>query len=125
VGWEQQGFAGFAGYGWYFQNVEVPSRLAARKHLYLYFRGVNEQVWVYINGELAFERSYAKTDAAVGSLLGVPIGFDAARWLKSGQPNRIAIRVMHATGLGGISFPAMLIGTDEECTTAQLDAFRQ
>jgi hypothetical protein len=32
--------------------------------------------------------------------------------------------VTHATGLGGISFPAMLIGTDEDCTTAELDAYR-
>lgn len=124
VGWEQQGFAGLEGFGWYFQNVDVPANLAARKHLYLYFRGVNEQAWVYVNGELAFERTYRSTGAAAGALAGTPFRFDAARWLKSDQPNRVAIRVTHATGLGGISFPAMLIGTDEECTAAQLDAFR-
>ena len=56
--------------------------------------------------------------------MGAPFSFDAAQWLKPGLPNRVAIRVTHATGLGGISFPAMLIGTDEECTTAQLDAYR-
>jgi hypothetical protein len=34
--------------------------------MYLFFRGVNEQAWVYVNGELAFERTYAATDADVG-----------------------------------------------------------
>ncbi len=124
VGWEQQGFPGLDGFGWYFQNLEVPADLAARKHIYLYFRSVNEQAWVYVNGELAFERTYASTGAAVGDLMGVPFSFDAARWLKPGLPNRVAIRVTHATGLGGISFPAMLIGTDEDRTTAELDAYR-
>ncbi len=50
VGWEQQGFPGFKGYGWYFQNLEVADELFAKNHLYLYLRGVNEQAWVYVNG---------------------------------------------------------------------------
>lgn len=125
VGWEQQGFPGLDGFGWYFQNLEVPSDLAARKHIHLYFRGVNEQAWVYVNGELAFERTYASTGKGVSELAGAPFSFDAAKWLKPGVPNRIAIRVTHSAGLGGISFPAMLIATDEERTTAELDAYRQ
>jgi len=124
VGWEQQGFPGLDGFGWYFQNVEVPSDLATRKHAYLYLRNVNEQAWVYINGELAFERTYATTGAQAGDLVGAPISFDAARWLQPGLANRVAIRVTHAVGLGGISFPGMLIGTDDECSTAQLDTYR-
>ena len=35
--------------------------MAAKAHLYLYLRGVNEQVWVYINGQPIFERTYAST----------------------------------------------------------------
>ena len=85
---------------------------------------MNEQAWVYVNGELAFERTYASAGGGVGDLMGVPFSFDAAHWLKPGLPNRVAIRVTHATGLGGINFPAMLIGTDEDRTTAELDAYR-
>jgi len=124
VGWEQQGFAGLDGYGWYFQNLEVPEALAGRTHLYLYFRGVNEQAWVYVNGELAGERSYTSTGQGVGDLVGAPFSFDAKRWLKPSAQNEVAVRVTHATGLGGISMPAMLVGTDEECSTEQLDAYR-
>lgn len=124
VGWEQQGFPGFAGYGWYFQNLEIPDELAGRKHLYLDFLGVNEQAWVYVNGKPAFERSYASTGKGVGDLAGAPFSFDAKQWLRAGGQNTIAVRVTHASGLGGICLPSMLIGTDEECTTEQLEKYR-
>ncbi|MFH2069567.1 MAG: hypothetical protein ABII89_08945, partial [Candidatus Omnitrophota bacterium] len=80
-------------------------------HLYLYFRGVNERGWVYVNGEPAFEGSWT-------------LSSDVKRYLKQGSRNRIAIGVTHSSGLGGISYPAMLIGTDEECTAAQLNKYR-
>jgi hypothetical protein len=124
VGWEQQGFPGFDGYGWYFQILEVPDELASKQHLYMYFLAVNEQAWVYVNDELAFERSYASTGKGVGDLAGAPFSFDARRWLKPGARNRVAVRVTHSSGLGGIWLPAMLVGTDEECSTEQLDRFR-
>ena len=124
VGWEQQGFPGFDGYGWYFQNLEIPDELMAKPHLYLDFLGVNEQAWVYVNGAPAFERSYASTGKGVGELAGPPLCFDAKKWLKPGIKNTIALRVMHASGLGGIWLPAVLVGTDEECTAAQLDKYR-
>lgn len=56
---------------------------------------------------------------------GAPFSFDAAQWLKPGVDNQVAIRFTHATGAGGICFPAMLIATAGEHITAELDAFRQ
>jgi hypothetical protein len=44
--------------------------------------------------------------------------------LKVGARNTIAVRVTHASGLGGIWLPAMAFGTDEACTTEQLDKYR-
>ena len=124
VGWEQQGFPGFEGYGWYFQSLEVPPELAEKEHLYLYFSGVNEQAWVYVNGEPAFERTYGSTGASVGDLIGRPFSFDAKKWLRAGKGNRIAVRVTHSSGLGGICFPAMMVGTEEECSTENLAQYR-
>jgi hypothetical protein len=124
VGWEQQGFPGFDGYGWYFQYLDVPDELLAKNHLYLCFRGVNEQAWVYVNGELAVERTYSSTGKSVGDLGGTPFSADIKKYLKPGGKNRIAVRVTHASGLGGIWLPAMLVGTEEECTTEQLDKYR-
>ena len=124
VGWEQQGFPGLDGYGWYFQNLEVPQSFGGKEHLYLYLRMVNEQAWVYINGELACERTYASTGKGPAELTGTPVLFDAAKWLKAGATNRIAIRVAHETGLGGISFPGMLVASDQELTPDQVDGAR-
>ena len=124
VGWEQQGFPGFDGYGWYFQNLEIPDDLFAKKHLYLYFRGINEQAWIYVNGELAHEHTYESTGKTPGNLAGMPFSFDAKKLFRPGSKNRIAVRVNHATGLGGMCFPAMLFGTDEPCNTEQLDKYR-
>ena len=124
VGWEQQGFPGFHGYGWYFQNIEIPNELFSKKHVYLDFLHVNEQAWVYINGELAFERSYASTGKGAGDLAGAAFSFDAKKWLVPRTRNRVAVRVTHSSGLGGILQPAMLVGTDEECSTERLDRYR-
>jgi hypothetical protein len=124
VGWEQQGFPGFAGYGWYFQSIEVPADLLGKAHLYLYFLGVNEQAWVYVNGELACERTYASTGKAAGDLWTTPFSVDIKKLVKPGVRTTIAVRVAHSSGLGGIWLPAMAFGTDEECTTEQLDKYR-
>ena len=123
VGWEQQGFPGFDGYGWYFQNLEIPADLFAKPHLYLHFLGVNEQAWVYVNGEPAFERTYASTGKTVGEVGGA-FSADIKKYLKPGIANQIAVRVTHGSGLGGIWLPITLFGTSEPCTTEQLMKYR-
>ena len=77
--------------------------MAGKKHLYLCFRGVNEQAWVYINGELVHERTYASTGKKAAELIGVPVSFDAAQWLKPGETNRVAERVSHVAGVASRS----------------------
>jgi len=79
---------------------------------------------VYVNGQAAFERTYASTGKTVGDLWTVPFSGDIKKYLVPGAANRIAIRVTHASGLGGIWLPAMLFGTDIECTTEQLGKYR-
>jgi hypothetical protein len=123
LGWEQQGFPGFDGYGWYFQNLEIPEDIYAKPHLYLLVLGVNEQAWIYLNGELAFARTYASTGKHPGELGGA-FSFDAKKFLKPGIRNTIAVRVVHSSGLGGIWLPMTLVGTDDECTAEQLGKYR-
>jgi hypothetical protein len=122
LGWEQQGFPGFKGYGWYFQSIEIPDGLFAKNCVYLYFLGVNEQAWVYVNGKLAFERTYASTGKSAGELSA--FSCDIKKYLRPGSRNRVAVRVTHASGPGGIRLPAMLIGTDGKCTSEQLNKYR-
>jgi hypothetical protein len=122
LGWEQQGFPGFKGYAWYFQNIEIPDGLLAKNYLYLYFLGVNEQAWVYVNGKLAFERTYASTGKSAGELSA--FSCDIKHYLKQGSGNSVAVRVTHASGPGGIWLPVMLIGTEKPCTSEQLNEYR-
>jgi hypothetical protein len=86
--------------------------------------GVPGKTFSDTNAEFAFERSYASTGKGVGDLTGAAFSFDAKRWLKPGIRNRVAVRVTHSSGLGGIWLPAMLVGTDEECSTEQLGKYR-
>ncbi|MEN6645112.1 MAG: DUF4838 domain-containing protein [Armatimonadia bacterium] len=123
VGWEQQGFPGFDGPGWYFQTIRIPDDLAAKAHLYLVFLGINEEAWVYVNGQLAGEHTYASTGRGVGELGGA-FSIDAKQWLKPGVDNTLAVRVMHKAGLGGMWLPSLLVGTDKPCTTEELQQYR-
>lgn len=118
VGWEQQGFPGFDGYGWYFQNVTLPEDVAGRPHVYLFLPRVNEEVWVYGNGELACERTCAALGP--GEQIGTPVTADLRPYLAPAGPNRLAIRVRHQYGLGGILAPGTLICTEEACTPEDL-----
>jgi len=106
-GWEPQGFEGYDGYGWYRQVLEVPADLLARDDLKLLFLAVDEQAWVFINGEKAFEHTTAATGRSVAALWKQPFMFDPRPWLKPGR-NVLAVRVHDSTMQGGIWRPHYL-----------------
>ena len=49
-GWESQGFADYLGLGWYRQQFSPPAG-PLPKHAYLYFGAVDEDAWLYLNGQ--------------------------------------------------------------------------
>lgn len=103
-GWEEQGFAGYDGYGWYRQIVEVPADVLARDDLKMLFLAVDEQAEVFINGEKVFEHTTASTGRSVAALWKQPFMFDPKPWLKPGR-NVLAVRVHDSTMQGGIWRP--------------------
>jgi len=108
TGWGEQGFAGHHGYGWYRQAFEVTPEALGQAGLRLFFGAVDEQAWVYINGELAFEHTVASTGLPVETLWTTPFGFDPKPFLKPGV-NDIAVRVHDTIGMAGIWRPVTLI----------------
>jgi len=101
------------GIAWYRLQWPVPAEAAGYKKLLLAFGAVDEEAWVWINGEKAGEH-------AVG-----PNGWeeafeiDVTKYLKPGQTNTIAIKVKNIAYAGGIWKPIKLIapkpsGTDRE-----------
>ncbi len=72
---------------------------------------------------LALERTYASTGKPAGELSGA-FRSDIKKHLKPGTKNQIAIRVTHSSGLGGMCLPPILFATQEECSTEQLEKYR-
>ncbi|HUT73355.1 MAG TPA: DUF4838 domain-containing protein, partial [Armatimonadota bacterium] len=110
-GWESQGFPHYAGFGWYRQTIAVPASLD-RKYLYLYFGAVDEEAWVYLNGQPAFEHSCATTGLAPPQIWVTPFAFDPRPHLKLGETNTIAVRVYNSAYMGGIYLPVYLVAAD-------------
>jgi len=107
-GWEAQGFAGHHGYGWYRQRFTVTDELLRQDALRLFFGAVDEQAWVYINGQPAFEHSVATTGQPVEILWTKPFSFDPRPLLKPGE-NNIAVRVHDTLGMAGVWKPVTLV----------------
>jgi hypothetical protein len=119
-GWESQGYPDYTGAGWYYQTFSLPKELAVAKHLYMLFTGVDEEGWVYINGELAYERSISSTKQTAAQLWNQPFLFDAKPFLKTDSPNQIAVRVYNSANMGGIYQPVILYAVDKEYTASEL-----
>ena len=117
-GWEKQGFAEAGeGHGWYRAPLPLGEQDLTEKHAYLYFEAVDEDCWVYLNGQTIFEHTYESSGLIwseiwltpfVAPLKDVPLhGHDA-----------LAVRVLNRVSMGGIWKPVHLSdheqpGTDD------------
>ncbi len=119
-GWEKQGFPDYVGLGWYRQRFQLPAGYAAAKHVYLYFGGVDEEGWVYLNGAQAFERSAKSTGSTPLGIWDKPFAFDAKAFLRFGEENTIAVRVNNVAAMGGVWRPVYLVASDTEITDVNL-----
>jgi len=113
-GWEAQGFPNYTGFGWYRQATTVPAYPAGFKHLYLYFGSVDEDAWVYLNGELACEHSCKTTGLPPEVIWRTPFAFDPRPGLKLGATNSIAVKVLNRLSMGGVYQPVYLVGANRE-----------
>jgi len=122
AGWESQGFPDYTGFGWYRQAFDVPAELQQRQFVYLYFGAVDEDAYVYLNGEPAYEHSCASTGLAPESIWITPFAFNAQPFLQYGETNNIAVRVYNRAGMGGVYKRVYLIGADHEMDTRAMKA---
>jgi len=123
AGWESQGFAGYVGVAWYRQAFSTPRAVAARKHAYLYFGGVDEDAEVFVDGKPAFAHNDKTTGLAPGATWNVPFCFDAKALLKPGAESVIAVRVFNRAGMGGVWQPAFLVACDAEVSAQGIREF--
>ena len=102
--WEKQGFAGYDGFAYYQLSYKVPRKAPANKKCYLYFLGVDEQAWVYVNGKLA-----GKHTGDPKKMWLEPFLIDITPYINRGQSNSIVVKVHDSGGGGGIWQDVLLL----------------
>ncbi len=101
--------ASYYGYGWYTTLFYVPEELADMAHE-LHFEGVDEQAWVYVNGELVGEKSVESTGKRVQDIWNKPFSVTIKpQHLQGGEWNRLAVRSHASGGEAGIFRPVYFI----------------
>jgi len=94
----------YNGIGWYATSQRLPAELKGRE-IHLYFGGVDESCWVYVNGKPAGERVFSKPDD-----WNTPFEIRIDPQIEWDQPEqRITVRVEDKDGSGGIWRPVWIV----------------
>ena len=99
--WDDFGFKGKAGIGWYRGRVTLPEKPVLNA-VELCFDAVDETAWVWVNGEYAGQHDIGPNG------WDVPFGLDVTPFLKWGQENQVTVRVLNTAQAGGIWKPVRL-----------------
>lgn len=91
----------YIGVGWYRLNWDVPP-LADNDAIALHFEGVDENAWVWINGQYAGQHNIGMEG------WDKPFQIDATPVIRPGETNQITVRVKNTRGNGGIWKPVEL-----------------
>ena len=108
-GWQDQGFADFAGLAWYRARVRIPASFGKIGRMMLLLEGVDGDFYVYLNGNNTFTRTLASTGLSQDAFGRRAFAYDATGWLRAGQDNLIAIWVRSPIKRGGIIKPVRII----------------
>jgi hypothetical protein len=104
--WEQTWVGAYDGVAWYRTRFRAPAD-AAGKQAVLTFGAVDEEAWVYVNGELVGEHTTTSTGQTVHQIWDKPFEV-AVPNLKPGEDNILAVRVADSCLAGGIFKPVRL-----------------
>jgi hypothetical protein len=108
--WRATTVGRYEGTAWYRTRFTVPGEFAGRK-LFLRFGAVDEEAWVYLNGQLVGEHSTASTGQTVHQIWDKP--FDVPLpGVRVGVANVLAVRVANSAAAGGIYKPVKLYVAD-------------
>lgn len=104
---ENEAVGKFEGDGWYRITFTIPAEWKGRD-LRLLFGSVDEQAWIYMNGQLVREHTEKSEQKSYNVLWEEPFTADVpAAQLKYGQPNVLAVRVHNSAANGGIWRPVL------------------
>lgn len=89
----------YVGAAWYRRTVPMPGLPEERGTVLLEFNGVDEEAWVWLNGEYVGGQAIGPTG------WNRPFEVDITEHVKPGQTNHVAIRAENSRGDGGIWRP--------------------
>jgi hypothetical protein len=108
-----------SGYGWYRTALPVTTEDLAKQYKYLFFGAVDEDCWVYFNGQKIFDHSFETTGLIPYQIwmtsFTVPLSQVGLQ-----SSDILVVRVQNTEGMGGIWKPVQLIATDQALTTRQI-----
>ncbi len=102
--WNDQGYD-YEGYGWYRASVMIPED--AQGKLHIEFEGVDESVWVYVDGKLVGERSQESTGLTPAQYWDKPY-LAEVKGLMPGKEYKVVFRVHNIAYNGGIYKPVFM-----------------
>lgn len=92
----------YHGYGWYVTTFVGPDSWKDKK-VTLHFEAVDEQAWVYLNGQYIGEHTVKSTGKPVGELWNQPFKLEVpAGLIVAGEENLLVVRVHSASGATGV-----------------------
>jgi hypothetical protein len=100
-GWNKQGFPDYTGIAWYRITFTLPEKIDS-KAVELYFRGVDECAWVWLNGVYCGQHD----EGAAG--WNRPFYLDVTEEIKWNAANTLVVRVDNSTMDGGIWKPVSI-----------------
>jgi hypothetical protein len=107
VFWSNTDVGDYQGYGWYRTSFEMPAEWE-HETVALSFGAVDEQAWIYLNGELVGEHTLESESKdiegfSIGDLWNVPFIIEVpVEQVKLGEANSLVVRVHNEVGAGGI-----------------------
>lgn len=92
----------YHGYGWYVTTFVGPESWEGHK-VTLHFEAVDEQAWVYLNGEPIGAHTVESTGLPVGELWNRPFTLEVpAELILPGEENLLVVRIHSSAGASGI-----------------------
>ncbi len=101
------------GYGWYRVSFQLPQDWH-NKTLRLLFASIDEQAWVYVNGELAGQHTIESESKPIDALWEEPFTVEVpAGMLKFGASNELVVRIHNSLAQGGIWRPVLVHAVEQ------------
>lgn len=122
-GWESQGYPEYNGWAWYAKFMDFPEALLKKKHCIIFFEAVDEDAVVYLNNSRIGAHTCKSTHMTPEEIWNKPFVLHINKKLLRMGSNKLAVRVLNRSGMGGIWKPAYIIGADKKLCLESLKRF--